>query len=87
MSRALLIAAVVYLVGYLVCMIITPPLIIWAIHEDEREERGYIEQDTPDLFSKALLASMLISIIWFIFIPLYVLMLAEKITGRDDKDE
>ena len=86
MSRALLIVFVVYTVGYLVCMIITPPLIIWEIHEGEREERGYIEPDTPDLFGRALLASVLLSIIWFLLVPLYILMLAEKITGRGEED-
>lgn len=86
MSRALLIALVVYMVGYLVCMIITPPLIMWAIHEDEREERGYIEPDTPDLFGKAFLVAAFISLIWFLLIPLYILMLAEKIAGRGEDD-
>ena len=86
MSRALLIAVAVYLIGYLVCLIITPPLIVWAIHENEREERGYIEQDTPHLFGKALLLSMFLSLIWFLLIPLYILMLAEKITGRGEDD-
>lgn len=86
MSKALLTAAAVYLIGYLVCMIITPPLIVWAIHEDEREERGYVEPDTPDLFGKVLLVSMIFSLIWFLFIPLYVLILAEKITGRDEDE-
>lgn len=86
MSRALLIVLAVYTVGYLVCMIITPPLIIWAIHEDEREERGYTEPDTLGLFGRALLASVLLSFVWFLVVPLYILMLAEKITGRGKDD-
>lgn len=86
MSRALLIGGVVYLIGYLVCIIITPPLIIWAIHEDEREERGYIEPDTLDLFGRAFLVAAFISLIWFLLIPMYILVLAEKIAGRGEDD-
>lgn len=81
MSRALLIGGVVYLIGYLVCIII-----IWAIHEDEREERGYIEPDTLDLFGRAFLAAAFISLIWFLLIPMYILVLAEKIAGRGEDD-
>lgn len=86
MNRALLIALAIYLIGYIICAVITTPLIVWAIHEDEREERGYIEQDTPDLFGKAILVSMFLSLIWFLLIPLYILVLAEKITGRGEDD-
>lgn len=86
MSRALLIALTVYLIGYVICLIVTIPLVIWAVHEDEREERGYIEPDTPDLFGRAFLVSMIFSLIWFLLLPLYVLMLAEKITGRGGDD-
>lgn len=86
MSRALLIALTVYLIGYVICLIVTIPLVIWAVHEDEREERGDIEPDAPDLFGRAFLVSMIFSLIWFLFLPLYVLMLAEKITGRGGDD-
>lgn len=86
MSRALLIVLAVYLIGYVICLAITIPLIIWAVHEDEKEERGYREQDTPGLFGKAFIVSMFLSVIWFLLIPLYILMLAEKIAGRGEDD-
>lgn len=86
MNRTLLIALMVYFIGYLICAVITMPLIIWAVHEDEREEGIYREQETPELFGRAALMSILLSVIWFLLIPLYILMLAEKITGRGEDD-
>lgn len=86
MSKAILIVLVVYLIGYVICLVITTPLIIWAVHEDEREEGIYMEQDTPGLPGKAFIVSMFFSVIWFLLIPLYILMLAEKIAGRGEDD-
>lgn len=86
MNRALLIILAVYLIGYVICLAITIPLIIWAVHEDEKEEGAYMEQDTPGLFGKAFIVSMFLSVIWFLLIPLYILMLAEKIAGRGEDD-
>lgn len=52
------------------------------------EEEGYYEpMETPELFGKASLMAWIISTVWFLVLPLYVLMLAEKITGKDKDNE
>lgn len=86
MNRVLFIALTVYLIGYLICVVITIPLIIWAVHEDEKEEGIYREGVTPDLFGRTVLVSILLSMLWFLLIPLYILVAAEKITGRGEDD-
>ena len=47
----------------------------------------YEPMETPELFGKASLTAWIISTVWFLVLPLYVLMLAEKITGKDKDNE
>lgn len=86
MNKVLLIILAVYLIGYVICLAITTPLIVWAVHEDEREEGIYIEPKTSGLIGRAFLAALFLSVIWFLLFPLYVLMLAEKIAERGEDD-
>lgn len=86
MNKILLIILVVYLIGYIICLAITTPLIVWAVHENEREEGIYIERETPGLIGRAFLVALFLSMIWFLLFPLYVLMLAEKIAKRGEDD-
>ena len=53
MNKILLIVLAVYLIGYIICLAITTPLIVWAVHEDEREEGIYIEPQTSGLIGRA----------------------------------
>lgn len=86
MNKALLIAVTVYLVGYCICAVISVPLIMWAVRKNDEEEY-YEPMKTPELFGKASLTAWIISTVWFLVLPLYVLMLAEKITGKDKDNE
>lgn len=86
MNKILLIILAVYLIGYIICLAITTPLIVWAVHENEREEGIYIERETPGLIGRAFLVALFLSMIWFLLFPLYVLMLAEKIAERGEDD-
>lgn len=86
MNKVLLIAVTVYLVGFCVCAVISVPLIMWAVRKDD-EEGCYEPMKTPELFGKASLTAWIISTVWFLVLPLYVLMLAEKITGKDKDNE
>lgn len=86
MNKILLIILAVYLIGYIICLAITTPLIVWAVHENEREEGIYIERETPGLIGRAFLVALFLSMIWFLLFPLYVLMLAEKIAKRGEDD-
>lgn len=88
MNRALLIALAIFLSGFLVCLLITVPLIAWALCEDDKEN-GIIP--ARPLRGKVIGTIMVVSIAlrfaWVLLLPLYVLMLAEKIAGKDGKDE
>lgn len=88
MNRALLIALAIFLSGFLVCLLITVPLIAWALREDDKEN-GIIP--TRPLQGKdigtILVISIALSFAWVLLLPLYVLMLAEKIAGKDGKDK
>ena len=86
MNKILLIVLTVYLIGYIICLVITTPLIVWAVHEDEREEGIYIEREAPRLIGRAFLVALFLSMIWFLLFPLYVLMLEEKIAERGEDD-
>ena len=86
MNKVLLIILAVYLIGYVICLAITTPLIVWAVHEDERKEGIYIEPQTSGLIGRAFLAALFLSVIWFLLFPLYVLMLAEQIAERGEDD-
>lgn len=87
MNKALFIAVTVYLVGYCICAVISVPLIMWAARKNDEEEGYYEPMKTPELFGKASLTAWIISTVWFLVLPLYVLMLAEKITGKDKDNE
>ena len=45
MNRVLLIALAIFLGGFLVCMVITVPLIAWALREEDRENG--VTQERP----------------------------------------
>lgn len=88
MNRALLIALAIFLSGFLVCFLITVPLIAWALREDDKENgiipaRPLQGRDIGTI----LVVSIALSFAWVLLLPLYVLMLAEKIAGKDGKDE
>lgn len=87
MNKVLLIAVTVYLVGFCVCAVISVPLIMWAVRKNDEEEGYYEPMETPELFGKASLTAWIISTVWFLVLPLYVLMLEEKITGKDKDNE
>ena len=87
MNKVLLIAVTVYLVGYCICAVISVPLIMWAVRKNDEEEGYYRPMGIPELFGKASLTAWIISTVWVLVIPLYILMLAEKITGKDKDNE
>lgn len=87
MNRVLLIALAIFLGGFLVCMVITVPLITWALREEDRENGVTQERPTKAKDIAAILvAAIVLSLAWVLILPLYVLMLAEKITGRGEDD-
>lgn len=88
MNRTLLIALAIFLSGFLVCLFTTVPLIAWALHEDDKGNgiipaRPLQGRDIGTI----LIVSIALSFAWVLLLPLYVLMLAEKIAGKDGKDE
>lgn len=86
MNRTLLIVLAVFLSGFLVCLVITVPLIAWALREDNREN-GIIPAKTTARDIGAILAvAIALSLAWVLMLPLYGLMLLEKIEGKDGKD-
>lgn len=86
MNKVLCDIGLVYLTGYAICVLITTPLIIWAVHEDEREEGIYREPGSFGLLGKAVLTSIMLSLGWCLLFPLYILMLAEKIEDKEGKN-
>ena len=73
---------------YLEFLILACTIYILAPVRKNDEEEGYYEpMETPELFGKASLTAWIISTVWFLVLPLYVLMLAEKITGKDKDNE
>lgn len=86
MNRTLLIVLAVFLSGFLVCLVITVPLIAWALREDNREN-GIIPAKTAARDIGAILVvAIVLSLAWVLMLPLYGLMLLEKIAGKDGKD-
>ena len=47
MNKALLIIMAVYLVGFCVCVVISVPLIMWAVRKNDEEEGYYEPMETP----------------------------------------
>lgn len=86
MNRALLIALAVFLGGFLVCLVITVPLIAWALSEDNRENGIIPAKTTARDIGAILVVAIALSLAWALMLPLYGLMLLEKIAGKDGKD-
>lgn len=86
MNRTLLIVLAVFLSGFLVCLVITVPLIAWALREDNRENGIIPAKTTARDIGAILVVAIALSLAWVLMLPLYGLMLLEKIAGKDGKD-
>lgn len=87
MNKAVAIALAIYLGGFVVCFIISIPLIAWALYYTDKEEGVAPEKKNAARdIAAILLIAFIFSIFWVLMIPLYVLILAEKITGREEDD-
>lgn len=87
MNKAAAIALAIYLGGFVVCFIISVPLIAWALYYTDKEEGAAPEKkNVARDVAVILLVALVFSVFWVLVIPLYVLMLAEKITGRKEDD-
>lgn len=86
MNRTLLIVLAVFLSGFLVCLVITVPLIAWALREDNRENGIIPAKTTAKDIGAILVVAIVLSLAWVLMLPLYGLMLLEKIAGKDGKD-
>lgn len=86
MNRTLLIVLAVFLSGFLVCLVITVPLIAWALREDNRENGIIPARTTARDIGAILVVAIVLSVAWVLMLPLYGLMLLEKIAGKDGKD-
>lgn len=86
MNRTLLIVLAVFLSGFLVCLVITVPLIAWALREDNRENGIIPARMTARDIGAILVVAIALSFAWVLMLPLYGLMLLEKIAGKDGKD-
>lgn len=86
MNRTLLIVLAVFLSGFLVCLVITVPLIAWALREDNRENGIIPAKTTARDIGAILVVAIVLSLAWVLMLPLYGLMLLEKIAGKDGKD-
>lgn len=85
MNRTLLIVLAVFLSGFLVCLVITVPLIAWALREDNRENGIIPAKTTARDIGAILVVAIALSLAWVLMLPLYGLMLLEKIAGKDGK--
>ena len=86
MNRTLLIVLAIFLSGFLVCLVITVPLIAWALREDNRENGIIPAKTTARDIGAILVVAIALSLAWVLMLPLYGLMLLEKIAGKDGKD-
>ena len=87
MNRALLIALAIFLSGFLVCLVITVPLIARALREEDKENGIIPARPTkPKDIGAILVAAIALSLAWVLMLPLYGLALLEKIAGKDGKD-
>lgn len=86
MNRTLLIVLAIFLSGFLVCLVITVPLTAWALREDDRENGIIPARTTAKDVGAILVVSIILSLAWVLMLPLYGLMLLEKIAGKDGKD-
>lgn len=87
MSRILLVTLAIFLGGFLVCFIISIPLIAWAIREDNRENGIIQEKTTARDVGAISAAAIVLSLLWVLVLPLYGLMLLETIAGKGGKDD
>lgn len=85
MNRTLLIVLAIFLSGFLVCLVITVPLIAWALREDNRESGIIPAKTTAKDIGAILVVAIALSLAWVLMLPLYGLMLLEKIAGKDGK--
>ena len=85
MNRTLLIVLAIFLSGFLVCLVITVPLIAWALREDNRENGIMPAKTTAKDIGAILVVAIALSLAWVLMLPLYGLMLLEKIAGKDGK--
>lgn len=85
MNRTLLIVLAIFLSGFLVCLVITVPLIAWALREDNRENGIIPAKTTAKDIGAILVVAIALSLAWVLMLPLYGLMLLEKIAGKDGK--
>ncbi len=78
--------AIIFLIGFVVCLLISVPLVAWAVRVED-EDSGIMKESKERLkdMPKVILAAAVISIFWILAIPLYISMLVEKIRGRKDK--
>lgn len=84
MNKAAAIALAIYIGGFAVCFIISVPLITWALYYMDKEEGAAPEKKNVIRDIAAILLTALVFSVFWVFIPLYVLILAEKITGRSE---
>ena len=85
MNRTLLIVLAVFLSGFLVCLVITVPLIAWVLREDNRKNGIIPAKTTAKDIGAILVVAIALSLAWVLMLPLYGLMLLEKIAGKDGK--
>lgn len=78
MSKAAEVITTVYLVGFLVCFIISVPMTVWAIIQEERET----QIETEHKIRGTIATAAAFSLVWVVMIPFYLLILLEKIAGK-----
>ena len=85
MNKAAYIALAVFCVGFLVCLVITIPLLFWALRLED-EENGIIpaRKAAGRDVGGVMIVAIVLSLVWVLMLPLYALMLAEKIAGRGE---
>ena len=84
MNKAAYIALVVFCVGFLVCLVITIPLLFWALRLEDEENGIVPARKAGRDVGGVIIVAIVLSLVWVLMLPLYVLMLAEKIAGRGE---
>ncbi|NBH83493.1 hypothetical protein D7X88_12755 [bacterium C-53] len=82
MNKAAYMALVVFCVGFLVCLAITIPLLFWALRLEDEENGIVPARKAGRDVGGVIIVAIVLSLVWVLMLPLYVLMLAEKIAGR-----
>ena len=78
MNRAVEITVAIFLIGFLLCLLISIPMTSWAILEEERETGIEAEHKIKGV----LLTAAVFSLFWVVMIPFYILILLEKLAGK-----